>query len=149
MNNSKIMPTTCLLMAILVMIISHFMVPLAWIIPPMWSLAGLVLIATGVMINLMADKAFHQAHTTVKPFEESSSLVTNGVFRISRNPMYLGFVMILIGIAVLLRTLSPYLVALVFAILMDMRYIRTEEYMLKEKFGLSWEQYRSGTRRWL
>jgi protein-S-isoprenylcysteine O-methyltransferase Ste14 len=131
------------------MLALHFLVPVAWIIPPFWNLTGLILIVSGLILNLSANKAFHQAHTTVKPFEESSSLATNGVFRISRNPMYLGFVLILIGIAVLLRSLSPYLVILAFIILIDRNYVKTEERMLAEKFGASWEAYRAKTRRWL
>ena len=118
-------------------------------IPGLWNLLGLIPTFLGVAINLSADKAFHQARTTVKPFQESTSLVTNGVFRISRNPMYLGFVLILIGIAMLVRSLSPYLVVFVFAIFIDKIYIRTEEYMLTEKFGSKWQAYKAKTRRWL
>jgi protein-S-isoprenylcysteine O-methyltransferase Ste14 len=63
--------------------------------------------------------------------------------------MYLGFVLILIGIAVLIRLLTPYVIILVFAILMDRMYIRTEERMLAEEFGTEWQDYRRSTRRWL
>jgi protein-S-isoprenylcysteine O-methyltransferase Ste14 len=101
-----------------------------------------------VILNLVADRAFHRANTTVKPFEESSALITSGVFRISRNPMYLGFVLLLIGIAVLLGSLSPCAVVLVFAILMNRVYVTVEEQMLAEKFGLQWEEYKQSTRRW-
>ena len=149
MKTKKIMPPTWLLVAMIAMLALHFLLPLAWIIPPFWNLTGLILIASGLMLNLSADKAFHTAHTTVKPFEESSSLVTNGVFRISRNPMYLGFVLILTGVAILLRTLSPYLMIIAFVIILDKTYVRVEERMLTEKFGSSWKRYQSVTRRWL
>jgi protein-S-isoprenylcysteine O-methyltransferase Ste14 len=130
------------------MLALHFLFPVAWIVPPLWNLFGLIFLVAGVIINLIADKAFHQAGTTVKPFEESSMLVTDGVFQISRNPMYLGFVLILAGIAILLRSLSPYLIVFAFVFLIDQTYIRVEEGMLAEKFGSSWEQYKSKTRRW-
>jgi protein-S-isoprenylcysteine O-methyltransferase Ste14 len=149
MKIKKIMPPTWLLIAIVTMLALHFLFPVVWIIPPLWNLLGLFFIASGMIMNLIADKAFHQAGTTVKPFKESSSLVTNGVFQISRNPMYLGFVLILTGIAVLLRSLSPYLVVFAFAIFIDRIYVKTEELMLAEKFGISWEQYKSKIRRWL
>jgi protein-S-isoprenylcysteine O-methyltransferase Ste14 len=119
------------------------------IIPPPWNLLGLVPLALGVIVNLVADKAFHKANTTVKPFEESSALITHGVFRASRNPMYLGFVLVLIGTAVLMRSLTPYVVVPAFAILIDRMYITVEERMLAEKFGAEWERYRQSTRRWL
>ena len=131
------------------MLTLHFLFPVAWIVPPLWNLLGLVFMVTGVIINLIADKAFHQAGTTVKPFEESSKLVMDGVFQISRNPMYLGFVLILTGTAILLRSLSPYLIILAFAFSVDRTFIRVEEGMLAKKFGTVWEQYKSRTRRWL
>ena len=149
MRTTKIMPPTLLLIAMLAMLALHFLIPLAWIIPPFWNLTGLILIASGLILNLSADKAFHQVQTTVKPFEESSNLVTNGVFRISRNPMYLGFVLILTGVAIFLRTLSLYFVIFAFVVILDKIYVRVEERMLAEKFGSSWKHYQSVTRRWL
>lgn len=149
MKTTKIMPPTLMLIAMIAMLTLHFLLPLAWIISPFWNLAGLILIASGLMLNLSADKAFHMVHTTVRPFEESSNLVTNGVFRISRNPMYLGFVLILTGIAILLRTLSPYLVVFAFVAVIDMTFVKVEERMLAEKFGSSWKHYQSAVRRWL
>jgi protein-S-isoprenylcysteine O-methyltransferase Ste14 len=149
MQAQKTMPTTYLLISIAVMAALYFLFPAMRIIPPLWNLFGLVPLALGVIINLAADKAFHQANTTVKPFEESAALITHGVFRASRNPMYLGFVLMLIGIAVLMRSLTPYVVVLAFAILIDRMYITVEERMLAEKFGVEWEKYRQSTRRWL
>jgi protein-S-isoprenylcysteine O-methyltransferase Ste14 len=149
MKSKKIMPTTWLLIAIVAMLALHFLFPGIRIIPPLWNLLGLVFLVSGVIMNLIADKAFHRAQTTVKPFEESSTLVTDGVFQISRNPMYLGFMFILAGIAILLRSLSPYPVIFAFVFLIDRTYIRVEERMLAEKFGTSWEQYKSKTSRWL
>jgi protein-S-isoprenylcysteine O-methyltransferase Ste14 len=100
-------------------------------------------------INLIADGKFHEVETTVKPFEKSSTLVTGGVFRISRNPMYLGFVLILLGIAILLGSLSPYLIVILFWIAMEKVFIETEEKMLESKFGSRWTEYKTSVRRWL
>ena len=149
MKPMKIMPTTYLLLAMLVMIATHFLFPGLLIIPPLWNLLGLIPLVMGVVINLVADGAFHKANTTVKPFEESSVLVTDGIFRISRNPMYLGFVLTLIGIAILLRSLTPYVVILAFAIWIQSRFITVEERMLAKKFGTEWQMYKRSTRRWL
>ena len=148
MKSTKILPPTYLLIEMIAMLVLHFLFPVVWIVPPVWNLLGLVFLVAGVSMNLIADKAFHQAGTTVKPFEESSTLVTDGIFQISRNPMYLGFVLILGGIAVLLRSLSPILVILAFVALINNSFIKAEEEMLAVKFGSSWEQYKSRTRRW-
>ena len=149
MKSENVMPTTYLLIAIVMMVALHFSFPVARIIPPWWNLLGIIPLALGVIINLIADRAFHKADTTVKPFKASIALITEGVFRMSRNPMYLGFVLVLLGIAVLMRSLTPYVIVLAFAILMDRMYIRVEERMLAEEFGTEWEGYKRSTRRWL
>jgi protein-S-isoprenylcysteine O-methyltransferase Ste14 len=149
MKPSKIVPPTWMLIAIIAMLILSFIFPIAWIVPPIWNLIGLVFLASGIGLNLVGDNAFKQARTTIKPFQESSTLVTNGVFQISRNPMYLGMILILTGIALLFRSLSPFVVILPFAILIDRTYIRIEERMLAERFGAKWQEYKTKTRRWL
>jgi protein-S-isoprenylcysteine O-methyltransferase Ste14 len=149
MKTNKIMPPTWMLIAMIAMLALHFLMPLVWIISPFWNLTGLVFMGLGLIVSFVADNAFHRARTTVKPFEESAVLVTGGAYRISRNPMYLGMILILIGVAVLLRSLSPFLVILPFAILLERNYIRVEESMLAEKFGAEWEAYKITVDRWL
>ena len=85
------MPTTSLLVAILLCFGLHFLTPILYIVPSPWNLIGLIPMFLGVWINLSADRDFKEAETTVKPFEESNALIQDGVFRWSRNPMYLGF----------------------------------------------------------
>jgi len=147
--SKKIMPTTYLLVAILLCVVLHFLVPILYIMASPWNLIGLIPLFFGLWINLSADRAFKKAETTVKPFEESNALIQDGVFRWSRNPMYLGFVAILIGISVLLRSLSPYIAVVVFVVLIDLMYIQVEEQMLEKKFGDEWKRYRSRVRKWI
>ena len=149
MTGKKILPPTYLLVAILMMIAFHWLVPLSQIVPGLWRLTGLIPLAGGISLNIAADRAFQRARTTVKPFEASTVLITGGVFRISRHPMYLGFVLILIGVGTLLGSLTPLLVIPVFAILIDQVFIQAEERLLAEQFGQSWLAYKAGTRRWL
>jgi protein-S-isoprenylcysteine O-methyltransferase Ste14 len=144
-----IMPTTYFLIALLISIALHFGIPIEELVPQPWNLVGLIPLGFGVWLNVSADRAFRQAKTTVKPFEESSVLLTSGAFRFTRNPMYLGFVAILLGESILLRSLSPYVVVIGFAVLMDRTYIKVEERMLAEKFGEEWQRYASKVRRWL
>src|SRR5574342_30543 len=143
MKLRKIMPPTWMLLALMIMLALHFLLPMAWIIPPFWNLAGLILIGLGLILSLVAENTFRQARTTVRPFEESTVLVTEGFFRISRNPMYLGIVLILLGVALLLRSLSPFLIIVPFVILLDRGFIRLEERMLAAKFGPIWEAYKA------
>lgn len=76
-------------------------------------------------------------------------MVTTGVFRITRNPMYLGFVLILLGIGSFMGSLTSFAVIPVLAVLMDVVFIKVEERMLEEKFGERWLTYRSEVRRWV
>jgi protein-S-isoprenylcysteine O-methyltransferase Ste14 len=141
-------PPTFLLAALLLMLVLHFLVPGARVIQPPWSLLGLLPLGFGVGINLAADRELHRVGTTVKPFEVSACLVSGGVYRFSRHPMYLGFIALLAGVAILLGSLSPWLVVPVFFLLLERIFIRVEEAMLAERFGEAWGAYTRRVRRW-
>jgi protein-S-isoprenylcysteine O-methyltransferase Ste14 len=143
------LPPTYLFTAIVAMVLLHFLFPGLEVASYPWRLLGCAPLLVGIILNLMSDKAFKQNHTTVKPFEESTNLITTGVFRFSRHPMYLGMVLILVGIAFLLGSLLPFLVITAFVVLMDVIFIRTEERMLADKFGDTWKKYQENVRRWI
>jgi len=148
-GKTRILPPTYLLLSIVFMVVLYFLYPGVWIIPPFWNLIGFLPIALGALLNILADRAFQAAKTTVKPFEPSSNLVIKGVFHITRNPMYLGFSLILTGMAILLRAITPFVFVVLFPILMDRVFIVVEEKMLAEKFGSAWIAYQQKTRRWI
>ena len=145
----RVLPPTYLFTFIILMVLLHFLLPVKEVIPGAWKFLGGVPLLLGTIFNLMADKAFKNNHTTVKPFEVSTTLITTGVFRFTRNPMYLGMVLILAGIATLIGTLSPYAVIPVFIVVIDMVFIKPEERMLAETFGEVWTEYQLKVRRWL
>jgi len=145
----KILPPTGMLVAVLFMLGLHFLFPSMRVVPGIWRFLGFLPLGFGLLISYASEKQFHQAGTTVQPFEESSNLVTNGWYRISRNPMYLGMILILTGIAILMGSLSPFLVIPVFALLMNHIFVEVEEKMLAEKFGEVWMAYKSRVRRWI
>ena len=149
MKSTKIMPPTYMLIAMLLMIFLNFVLPIMTIIPNPWSLLGIIPVVLGVYVSVVTEKAFRDASTTVTPFEESSALVTDGWYRISRNPMYLGFVLVLVGIAVLLRSLSPFAVIPLFMAAIEIVFIKAEERMLSGKFGGLYLAYSKNTRRWI
>jgi protein-S-isoprenylcysteine O-methyltransferase Ste14 len=148
-KRKRILPPTYLFVSILVIVVLHFQCPMLKVIPFPWNLMGVIPVVLGLALNLAADRAFKKHNTTVKPFTESTVLITNGVFSFTRNPMYLGFVLILIGISILLGSLIPYLIVVIFAISMDVVFIGAEERMLQGAFGESWLQYTKSVRRWL
>ncbi len=145
----KVFPPTYLLVAIILILLLHFTFPVATIVRNPLNLIGLFPLLIGVALNLIADRDFKRYQTTVKPYEESATLLTEGVYRYSRHPMYLGFVLILLGISLLLGSISPYVVVLIFSILMELVFIRVEEDMLNETFQEEWRQYKSKVRKWV
>jgi len=149
MKRKPVLPPTYLWTAMIVMVALHFVFPVKRIIPFPWDLLGVLPLVLGAALNLSADKAFRDAKTTVKPFQESAALITNGVYRISRHPMYLGFVLMLLGLAILLGSLTPLLVVPIFAVVMDRVFIVVEERMLAEKFDQAWLDYKAKVRRWV
>lgn len=136
-------------MALAGMTLLHHFFPVIQLIPYPWNASGLILMAAGIVLNLNADSLFKKHGTTVKPFEESSVLITSGAFRLSRNPMYLGMIMILVGVCVLMGSLSPFTIVPVFAIIIDNVFIASEERMLDQRFGDSWRDYKARVRRWI
>jgi protein-S-isoprenylcysteine O-methyltransferase Ste14 len=149
MKRKQILPPTYVFVALLVMLALHFIFPIYKLLPIPWNLIGLIPLIIGIAFNLIANGVFHKAGTTVKPFQESTVLITKSVYSISRHPMYLGFGLILAGVASLLGTLSPWFILPVFAVLMDIVFICVEERMLEDKFGPAWIEYKKKVRRWL
>ena len=149
MNSRSMLPPTYLYLSIGAMILLHFMLPVVTVIHQPWNLLGIIPFVVGLGLNLVGNSTFKKCKTTIKPFEESTTLVTRGVFQISRNPMYLGFVLILSGIAIFMGSLTPYVVIIIFMMLIDNVFIKAEELMLEEKFGSSWLEYKRKARRWI
>lgn len=147
-SKQRILPPTYLLLALLTMAVLHFLLPLRQVATFPWSLTGIAPLLCGLSLNLEADRRFKQHKTTVKPYESSTSLVTVGVYRISRHPMYLGFVLILFGVAILLGSLSALSVVFAFAVLMEYVFVRMEERMMATTFGDEWLAYKAKVRRW-
>lgn len=105
---------------------------------------GLVFLASGFF-------AFRRAGTTIDPVHPAaaSSLVTGGIYRVSRNPMYVGFTALLLAWACHLAAPSALLGVLVFVLFTSRFQIQPEERVMREKFGRPYEDYQRAVRRWL
>lgn len=145
----NMLPPRLFVGAIVLMLVAHLLVPVRALLAFPWSMTGLLPMLAGLYLNIAADRQFKEAQTTVKPFEESTRLMTDGVFAFSRNPMYLGMALALIGLALLLGSLTPWFIALLFVVVVDRRFIVMEEKMLAASFGDQFEGYRQSVRRWI
>jgi len=98
---------------------------------------------------IVAERSFRRAGTPVIPFERSTALVTGGLYRVTRNPMSLGMLLILLGVAVLLGTVSPLCAIPVFLWAIQRNFIAGEERFLEALFGEAYLSYKQRVRRWL
>lgn len=142
-------PPIILLVFLLLQWALHRWAPLGTVAQSPWNYLGIFFIALGVLVIVLPAGAFSRAGTTVKPFKESSALVRSGMFRITRNPMYLGMLTILLGVAVLSGSLSPYVAPLLFVPVLNVRVIRHEEAMLEQRFGEDYLDFKRAVRRWI
>lgn len=110
-----------------------------------------VIALAGGAIALAGDRAFRRARTTINPFrpENSSTLVTSGIYRLTRNPMYVGLALVTIGWAVFLCSVWAFLGPIVFVLYINRFQILPEERVLSAKFGEAYTQYTAVVRRWL
>lgn len=116
--------------------------------PPL-SFLGIALIAVGIGLFLWSVKIFQKHTTTLNPRGKPSSLITAGPYRISRNPIYLGFLLIAIGTALVFANVLAFVGPLVFFFFINTLVIPFEEDMLTNVFGATYQNYRKQTRRWL
>ncbi len=133
------------------------MLAAAWLLPaltfdlPFATLAAVVVASAGVAIALAGVLQFRRARTTVNPLQPSaaSALVIRGVYKRTRNPMYLGMALVLLGWAVYLSSLAAAAVLPIFVAYMNRFQIGPEERALQARFGEDFARYRKAVRRWL
>ena len=119
-------------------------------LPGRMALAVSLLVLGGI-IAMAGVVAFRQQRTTVNPMTPgaTSSVVSSGIYRYSRNPMYLGFLLALAGVAVSLSNAAAFVLLVAFVAYMNQYQIKPEERALLEKFGPAFAQYMSRVRRWV
>lgn len=113
-----------------------------------WPLLFLI---AGIVVAIAGVKEFKDHQTTVNPIqpEKTTSLVTSGIYQFTRNPMYLGMLIVLLGWADLLDSFLAYSGGLTFFLYISAFQVKPEEYVMKDKFGQEFSQYCAQVRRWL
>jgi len=139
----------------LFVICSVLMLGLWWLYPMyLWlsfpiSLIGLLPFIVGLGIAKQGSDVFAKTGTNIETFHDPNVLVTEGLYKISRNPMYLGFLTALLGIALILGNASALLIVISFFVITDRWYIEFEEHAMEKTFGDAYRHYKTQTRRWL
>jgi protein-S-isoprenylcysteine O-methyltransferase Ste14 len=148
---TRVPPPFILIFSAAMMWLLHAVLPLARLIDPPWHRLGLLAMMAGVGVAATALLRFQRAGTTVDPRDPSkaSKLVTDGVFAWSRNPMYLGLLLVLAGLAIMFGTIGPWLVPPLFVAALTFLQIKPEEQALKVRFGQDYVDYCRCTGRWI
>lgn len=113
------------------------------------QVVGLLLVAAGVLCGGYAAALFQANDTTKNPYGEPSKFVTPMPYTFTRNPMYLGFVILLTGLAVFFGSVVMLLAPAVFFVVIDRMVIPHEEQTLERRFGAEYLDYKGRVRRWL
>lgn len=118
--------------------------------PGQLILAGVFLLI-GILIPVIAIRTFHHAETTINPFtpDEASALVIKGVYRYTRNPMYVGLLFALVALWLFFGDLFGIIPIVLFVFTLTELQIKPEEKALTEKFGDAYQDYMKQVRRWL
>ncbi|AOT08837.1 methyltransferase family protein [Pseudoalteromonas luteoviolacea] len=146
----KLLPPFLYAMILINMVLLCWLLDTTHFIVNPYNLAGIPLFLIGLLLAVGAKKCFVREGTNVMTFGEPDKLVTQGAFKFTRNPMYLGFAISLFGTAVLLGGgVIPVCGWLTFIIVTDRWYIRFEEHAMRRKFGQAYERYCCQVKRWI
>jgi protein-S-isoprenylcysteine O-methyltransferase Ste14 len=148
--NLKVPPAVVFLLCLMLIYLAHDYLPdLISLKLPRWvaAIPGVI----GVVLGLAGILQFALQSTSVNPHrpENASALVTGGVYRYSRNPMYLGLLLILVAAVLVLGSLTGLPIVLLFIVYMNRFQIKPEEDVMKEKFGDEFLDYKKRVGRWI
>jgi protein-S-isoprenylcysteine O-methyltransferase Ste14 len=148
-NPGRIRPPLVFLAAIVLGIVGHLFWPVP-LVPALVGLpAGTVLVVAAVGLFVGATRAFKAAGTPVPGNQPATAIVNAGPYRFSRNPIYLAFVVLQLGLALLVNSLSLVITVLPAFGLMALVVIPREERYLMQRFPLEYAAYMGSARRWL
>lgn len=126
---------------------AHYFRPVQ-LLPSPWNLVGVVLILAGIGVLYSGLRVMRGVGKSPAHHDEPPELLTDGVFQISRNPLYLGVCTVYAGLALVLNSVWPFVTLVPLIIYFD-RVARREENYLQQRFGDEYKQYQENVRRWL
>lgn len=109
---------------------------------------GIIIAFLGFMVMIIAWWQFRDRNIAICPTVETKEMITTGIYRYSRNPMYLGIGCMMLGVSLMMGTASYYVVTVLFFLIMQFIFNPFEEAKLTKKFGETYRRYAATTRRW-
>ncbi|MGA9575601.1 MAG: isoprenylcysteine carboxylmethyltransferase family protein [Lysobacterales bacterium] len=145
----KIIPPVYALMALASIWLIHYFLPVYRYMHEPLTYAGVAAVFLGITMASISAEIFKRAGTGIVPFDEATTLVTNGFYRYSRNPMYLGMFLMVAGMAFLMGSVGAALPVVIFVLIIRNNFVLGEERFLEASFGQQYLDYKSKVRRWL
>lgn len=145
----KLVPPVYLFAALVLMWLLNFYWPVLRLIETPWSYLGIVPILLGIGIAAVSASRFAKAETGIVPFDEATTLVTGGLYRYTRNPMYLGMFIMLLGVAIMMGSVTVLLPFFIFMLIIRYNFVAGEERFLEDTFGQPYLDYKAKVRRWI
>ena len=127
----------------------HYVIPVMTVVPGSYSDLGLVLMLVGLALMTWVSMLFRGVGTSLQSHGGSPVLVTSGPFRFTRNPMYLGKLIWVVGLAVLLGSLIVFLFPVLFFVFANLVIVPLEERRMEQMLGEQFIEYKRRVRRWL
>ena len=145
----KLYPPLMVLFGIICQILIAIFLPAGPPIAPEWALLGAIFIVGGVYPAVSINRAFKQAKTSILPDAVPAAFIETGLFRYSRNPIYVGMSMVLAGSAIISGLVINLLAVPLFVLAVQQLWIVKEEANLTAQFGEQYAHYQSRVRRWV
>ena len=145
-------PQVIYIAAAAIAVLLHWLWPLPWLPEPLRGLlfaAGWLTVAGAITIDIAAMRAMRRARTTIMPHKAAAHLVTSGPFSFTRNPIYLGNTMLMIGIGLVAGMVWFILLAPLAGFVTTKLAIEREERHLQARFGKKYRDYAHKVRRWI
>ena len=140
------------IIALLFIVLAYFLgrfVPMPFVAPPIVRYVGLAITFVGFLLGIGALVEFRKVRTTLDPHGSVKHLVTSGIYGFTRNPIYLGFLLMVIGLPLISGLYWGIVVAPFYGMTMTRLVIQREEAYLEKKFKDQYTSYTSRVRRWL
>lgn len=145
----KFIPPYLFFICVLFMVLINRIFPIKQLVPESYGFFGYLILVAGLIMMIKIGTTFRERKTEISPFGKPKKLITDGLFKYSRNPIYLGFTLALIGIWMVLGSLTPLIGVIVFQIGINGFYIPMEEKNMEAAFGQQYLDYKNKVRRWL
>ena len=145
----KLYPPILVLIGIIVQLIIARVVEAPIKLDQIWIYIGIALVVIGFLPIPIISRAFKEQETGIKPDTIPTAFLETGLFRFSRNPIYVGMSLFLIGSALIIGNLYGLLIVVLFVFAVQKMWIRKEEVNLEAQFGEAYRAYKERVRRWI